>query len=149
MNGFEMRTFSAFDGALDVRLLGDFGRSWIVPFLTCFVVFALLCIRRTFLGAVARPRWAPRCTGRRQQAAKWRRWTFSSRRRPRWLWKTTEGRGPRLGDVMGFRWFLLSYLILLYYYTYCSTLWWLFCLLNVETSCGQEASQWCLSVLRH
>ena len=56
MKGFELGTFSAFDGALDVRLLGDLGRSWIVPFLTCFVVFALLCIRRTFLGAVARPR---------------------------------------------------------------------------------------------
>ena len=59
MNGFELRTFSAFDGALDVRLLGDFGRSWIVPFFTCFVVFALLCIRRTFLGAVSRPRSHP------------------------------------------------------------------------------------------
>ena len=53
--------------------------------------------------------------------------------------KDDLGRGPRLGDVMGFRWLLLSYLILLYYYTYCSTLWWLFCLLNVETSCGQES----------
>ena len=63
MKGFELRTFSAFDGALDVRLLGDFGRSWIVPFFTCFVVFALLCIRRTFLGAVARPRQHPAALG--------------------------------------------------------------------------------------
>ena len=30
--------------------------------------------------------------------------------------KDDLGRGPRLGDVMGFRWLLLSYLILLYYY---------------------------------
>ena len=27
MKGFELGTFSAFDGALDVRLLGDLGRS--------------------------------------------------------------------------------------------------------------------------
>ena len=63
MKGFELGTFSAFDGALDVRLLGDLGRSWIVPFFTCFVVFALLCIRRTFLGAVSRPRSHPAALG--------------------------------------------------------------------------------------
>ena len=63
MKGFELWTFLAFDGALDVRLLGDLGRSWIVAFFTCFVVFALLCIRRTFLGAVARPRWDPAALG--------------------------------------------------------------------------------------
>ena len=61
--------------------------------------------------------------------------------------KDDKGRGPRLGDVMGFQWLLLSYLILLYYYTNRSTLWWLFCLLNVETSCGSQSR--CLSVLRH
>ena len=60
MKGFELGTFSAFDGALDVRLLGDLGRSWIFHSLfTIFGVFTLLCIRRTFLGAVARPRCYP------------------------------------------------------------------------------------------
>ena len=60
MKGFELGTFSAFDGALDVRLLGDLGRSWIFHHLfTIFGVFASICIRRTFLGAVARPRQHP------------------------------------------------------------------------------------------
>ena len=63
MKGFELGTFSAFDGAFNVRLLGDLGRSWIVPFFTCFVVFALLCIRRTFPGAVSRPRSHPAALG--------------------------------------------------------------------------------------
>ena len=43
-----------------MRLLGDLGRSWIFHNLfTIFGVFALLCIRRTFLGAVAGPRQHP------------------------------------------------------------------------------------------
>ena len=67
MKGFELGTFSAFDGALDVRLLGDLGRSWSVPCFTCFVVFALLCIRRTFRGAVARLRSHPAALGGEQR----------------------------------------------------------------------------------
>ena len=55
-----LAVFGAPDGALDVQLLGDLAHSWIFHNLfTIFGVFTLLCIRRTFLGAVARPRQHP------------------------------------------------------------------------------------------
>ena len=68
MKQLNLAVFGAPDGALDVQLLGDLAHSWIFHNLfTCFVVFGLLCIRRTFLGAVARPRSDPAalCGGQR------------------------------------------------------------------------------------
>ena len=102
MKGFELGTFSAFDGALDVRLLGDLGRSWI------FHIFSQSSV--SSLCFASEGHFWEQSLARGQHPAAFRgdqrpsRGGEAARRGESFgdCEKTKYGRGPRLGDVMGF-----------------------------------------------
>ena len=106
--------------------------AWIVPFFTCFVVFALLCVRRTCLGAVACPRSHPATLcgvqgpGGGGEAAR-RGESLGDCERQQWPGASTERCD---GSLMAFA-YLSCYCILLTVYIYIIyiyiTFWWLFC----------------------
>ena len=102
-------------GCAPSRRLGTFMDCCIFHMLRCFR-FALH--QKDISGGSRSPEVRPRCIGRRM-TAKWRWWTFSSRRKPPSLWKTTKAGG--LGWEMwwafdGFCFLIWFYCNLLYYY---------------------------------
>ena len=76
-------------GCAPSRRLGTFMDCSIFHMLRCFR-FALH--QKDISGGSRSPEVRPRCIGRRM-TAKWRWWTFSSRRKPPSLWKTTKAGG--------------------------------------------------------
>ena len=86
---------------------------------------SLRCLRfalhqKDISGSSLSPEVAPRCILRRKPAV-WRWWSCSSRRRPRWLWKTAMAGGLDWEMWWAFDVFcflILSYYITTYYFTY-------------------------------
>ena len=104
-------------------------------FIDCSIFHMLRCFRfalhqKDISGGSRSPEVRPRCIGRRITAA-WRWWSCSSRRRPRWLWKTTKAGG--LGWEMwwafdGFCFRIWFYCIATsYHLLHLITVWRLFC----------------------